>query len=591
MSSRSARPKTHDRLSVREMWRAVSPLIEPRYALITVGVLSLIAGASQAGMIVLVGQIAVGITTDETGSFGRLENLDTSVLLTLAFLLAAVMTIAGTAAIFQATKLGARALTTARMRLSDAFLHSSWALRSRERQGHLQELLSTHAKNASMAVLAVGGSLAATLNCTALVVAAFVVDPLTTLVIALAGGGLTLAFRPLHQRLRRASKQAMHRNEDYTASVAETVSLTQDLMVFGVGPAYENRLNRSAERVSHSLMRSGFLQRAVPEWFRNGIFLLILVGLAALATSEAGQVASLTVVILLLFRAVTYARDITVVFTRLQELIPYVEQMDEARRTYESEPLPETGSTLESIDRLQLDSVSYAYPGTDAAALTNLSLTIGKGETLGIVGPSGSGKSTLLQILLRLRVPDEGRFVVNGVAASDFNLHSYTQHVAFVAQDLVVFEGTVAENIRFFRPDISDEVVEIAATKAHIHGEIMAMADGYQTQLTGLGGGISGGQRQRLCIARALAGAPDVIVLDEPTSALDAQSEAAVSAALAELSGHTTLIIISHRLSTLRTCDRVAIMDKGTISAIGTSEELEESSTFYRRAISMARGD
>lgn len=591
VNTRSKDGRGQGRLGPVELWKVLKPRVPRPRSLVFISLLSLVTGVCQAGLLIVIGQVAVGVTAEDSDSLGFLEEVDTSVLLIAAFVLAAGMTISATAAIWQASKLAAEALSAIRIRVTDAFMKSSWSIRSRERDGHLQELLTTHAKNASLAVLAVGSSFASILSCVALVIAALVVQPLAAAAVAAAGTALALAFRPLNARLRRASIVVMQRDVGYASSVAEALSLTPDLVVFGAGENYEKRLRRQVERSSQAWTRASFLQRVIPEWFRSGIMALILVGLTVLAARGAAGATALTVVILLLLRAVAYAREITVTYSRLQELVPYIERLDEQVATYRRDSLSEQGATLESVARIQLDSVCYTYPTAETRALRDVSLVIERGETIGIVGPSGSGKSSLMQLLLRLRAPDAGRFLVNGLDASDYSAASYARRVVYVAQDPVVFDGSVADNIRFFRPDITDEAVEQAAISAHLHDEILKMPNGYRTELSGSGGGISGGQRQRLCIARALAGSPDMIVLDEPTSSLDAQSEAAVRATLADLSQLMTLVIISHRMSTLRSCDKVAVLHNGAVSAIGTAEELERTNSFYRDAVSIARGD
>ena len=170
---------------------------------------------------------------------------------------------------------------------------------------------------------------------------------------------------------------------------------------------------------------------------------------------------------------------------------------------------------------------SFSYDGS-LPTLSDIDFTLQQGEILGVIGPSGAGKSTLAQVLLGLRAPDTGSVMVGGVDLAQVDRAWWTRQVSFVPQDPVLFTGTIAENIRFFRDDVDDAAVFRAAEHANVLSEIRAMPQGFDTHLGERGGGLSGGQRQRLSIARALAGSPSLLILDEPTSALDGHSESLI---------------------------------------------------------------
>ena len=214
---------------------------------------------------------------------------------------------------------------------------------------------------------------------------------------------------------------------------------------------------------------------------------------------------------------------------------------------------------------------------------------IDRGDVVGLVGPSGSGKSTLIQVLLRLRPPTSGTYRINDACADDLALTDWYKLLAVVPQQPRLLSGTVTENIRFFRDWVSDEDVESAARRAHIHDEILSWPQGYDTLLQGIGSGVSGGQAQRLCFARALAGEPKLLVLDEPTSALDVHSEARIQQTLAELEGEVTMVVIAHRLSTLRMCDRIIVLNHGRVEGYDRPEILERDNVYYREALELSR--
>jgi len=214
--------------------------------------------------------------------------------------------------------------------------------------------------------------------------------------------------------------------------------------------------------------------------------------------------------------------------------------------------------------------------------LHDVSFELHRGEAIGIVGPSGAGKSTIVQILLRLRDPDAGAVLVNDHDVRTVQRGHWQSLVTYVPQTPQVIWGTVRDNIRFRRDWITDDEVVSAAQRAHIHDDIMAWPDGYDTHIGQRANAVSGGQRQRICLARALAGEPQVLVLDEPTSALDVRSEELVQRSLELIKSDTITILVAHRLSTLSVCDRIVVMVNGRVSAIGSHAHLMEESDFFR---------
>ena len=204
------------------------------------------------------------------------------------------------------------------------------------------------------------------------------------------------------------------------------------------------------------------------------------------------------------------------------------------------------------------------------------------GEAIGIVGPTGAGKSTLVQILLGLRDPTSGRYLVDGEPVQSISEPELARAFAYVSQEPRLLHATVAENIAFFR-DLDREVIERAARLAHIDEDVRSWPHGYETVIGQRVDAVSGGQRQRICLARALVGQPFVLVLDEPTSSVDAHSESLIQESLAALKGQLTLFVVAHRLSTLTHCDRVLVIVGGVIEAFAPMGVLREESAFYRR--------
>ena len=218
--------------------------------------------------------------------------------------------------------------------------------------------------------------------------------------------------------------------------------------------------------------------------------------------------------------------------------------MHERLSDYRSHAVIGGGDALPSVETIEFRNVSYSYRHGQLA-LRGVSFTVKCGETIGVAGPSGAGKSTLVQILLRLRAPDSGRYLVNGKGADQYLAQDWARLVSFLPQQPELVAGTVADNIRFFRK-ATNEAVERAATMANLHDEIVSWPKGYETVLGHHSDALSGGEAQRLRLARALLTTPALLVLDEPTSALDAMSENLVQQALQTLTAQTTVFIVAH---------------------------------------------
>lgn len=223
---------------------------------------------------------------------------------------------------------------------------------------------------------------------------------------------------------------------------------------------------------------------------------------------------------------------------------------------------------------INIDNVSFAYDEDGVDVISGVSLHINEGETIAVVGPSGGGKTTLCQLIPRFFEVDEGAVRIGGLDVRDIDLAQLRTNIGIVQQDVFLFPDTLAENIRYGRPDATDEEVYKAADKAEMFDDIMAMPDGFDTYAGERGVMLSGGQKQRVSIARIFLKNPPILILDEATSALDTVTEARIQNAFDKLAEGRTTIIIAHRLSTIRNADRIILIDEGEIKEEGTHEEL-----------------
>jgi ABC-type multidrug transport system fused ATPase/permease subunit len=235
---------------------------------------------------------------------------------------------------------------------------------------------------------------------------------------------------------------------------------------------------------------------------------------------------------------------------------------------------------------VRFEKVSFAYPSRRGQpVLADVDLEIRPGEVVALVGPSGAGKSTILSLLYRFYDVDAGRVLFEGVDVRELSLADLRRSLAMVAQEPVLFSGTIRDNIAYGRDGATDAEIEAAARDAHAHDFIVGFPDGYATLIGERGTKLSGGQKQRIALARALIANPRVLILDEATSNLDAESEAAVQAALARIMAGRTTIIVAHRLSTVRDADRIIVIDGARVVEQGGHDELMARRGIYRRLV------
>ncbi len=243
----------------------------------------------------------------------------------------------------------------------------------------------------------------------------------------------------------------------------------------------------------------------------------------------------------------------------------------------------------EAIKEVEFKNVSFSYDGKKNV-LDKVNLKARKGETIAIVGSSGDGKTTLVNLIPRFYDCTEGEITINGIDIKKFDLHQLRNNIGIVTQETILFDDTVFNNIAYGRSDIPIEKVEEAAKLAYAHDFIVKMKKGYHTNIGESGVFISGGQRQRLAIARALLKNPPILILDEATSALDTESEVLVQKALENLMKNRTTFVIAHRLSTIRNADRIYVISKGKIVEVGNHEELLNKNGVYRRLYNIQFG-
>ncbi|HBR21159.1 MAG TPA: hypothetical protein DD713_01100 [Nitrospiraceae bacterium] len=282
-----------------------------------------------------------------------------------------------------------------------------------------------------------------------------------------------------------------------------------------------------------------------------------------------------------IFMIYTPARRLVGVHNSLQQVKAPLERIDSVLE----ESKEQSGETrLEGITKeIAFSNVSFRYDNTKDDALEDISLKVRKGEVIALVGRSGAGKTTFVDLLSRFYNPVQGAIYIDGINISDVTLQSLRHLIGIVSQDIILFNDTVRANIAYGRKGASEQEIVDAAKAAFAHEFILELPQGYDTVIGERGIRLSGGQKQRLSIARAILKNPPILVFDEATSSLDTASEMMVQKALETLMEGRTTFVIAHRLSTVRSADRIIVFDKGRIVESGTHEELLTAGGLYKK--------
>jgi len=264
------------------------------------------------------------------------------------------------------------------------------------------------------------------------------------------------------------------------------------------------------------------------------------------------------------------------VYSQLQRSVGASERiMDILREEEEPVTVNQKSDPVRLNEKIIYRQVKFAYPTRkDQRVLKGIDMEIKKGEKIALVGPSGAGKSTIIQLLLRYYLPDEGSIFIDQTKIRDIGLAQYRSRIAIVPQEVILFGGTIRENIHYGKPEAVDIEIELAAKKANALDFILEFPDGMETIVGERGVKLSGGQRQRIAIARAILRDPDILILDEATSSLDSNSENQVKEALDLLMQNRTTIIIAHRLATIKKVDKIYVIQDGKIVESGVHQEL-----------------
>lgn len=394
-------------------------------------------------------------------------------------------------------------------------------------------------------------------------------------------------FGILGKRIRKATMKSLVSSAKMLGRVTGVVSALRVVKVYN----NQRREEEHYRAINNRLLRHT-LRIAKVQAFTNPLMEIMgmLAGSAALlvgiywVTSENSNLSAsnFLVLLVLLGTAAESIRKVSDVWNKLQGANAASERVFEIIDVDSEPEKPDAIELAPLSDHIEFRDIVFTYPGNETQTLKGVSLRVNAGETVAVVGPNGSGKTTLINLIPRFYEPDSGSILIDGTDITDGTLKSLRDQIGMVTQNVVTFNESVAANIGYGKQEATiDEVIE-AAKRSHAHEFIDPLPDGYDTVIGENNAGFSGGQLQRIVIARAIIKNPEILIFDEAMSQIDADSEAKINEALKGLMTNRTCFIIAHRFSTVISADRIVVMEDGKVSAMGKHDELMETSPLYR---------
>ena len=562
--------------------KLIWPLVVPykKYVFVALTLLILGAAASLSLPVAFKQMIDLGFSPEHQDQL--------SIYFIGVFIIALLMAVFTSLRYYWVSWIGQRVVADLRKKVYRKVLDQSSAFFERTKTG---EILSRINTDTTLVETVVGSTFSITLRSTVTFIGAAIMmiisSPKLAAMIALIIPLVVIPIALTGRRIRDLSNTAQEKIAASSALATETINAMHTVQAYAQEKAENKRFHQA---VTDSVIAT--VKRIRMETIMS--MLVVIMVFASITTilwmgaqdviNDKMTAGTLAQFVIYAVMAATTTGALTQVWGELQRAAGALQRITELMSTEPDIQNPTDPVVLEAnvSGEIQIENLNFAYPSRpDKFILSDVSLHIKPGETVALVGPSGAGKSTLFQLLMRFYEPQSGSIRLDGTNIEHMDLNQLRQQFGLVAQDVTIFSNSAAENIAYGRPDAEQEDIESASEVAHADEFIQQLEKSYDTYLGERGVRLSGGQAQRLSIARAVLADPPILLLDEATSALDAESERLVQIALQDMMQNRTNLVIAHRLATIRQADRILVLDQGRIVAEGSHKELLQTNALY----------
>lgn len=454
--------------------------------------------------------------------------------------------------------------------------------------GRIQNTMSGEVDRLSSAFVGYFGTLQHAVMLVVYIGFAFFLDAKFAILVSLGGGLTHFLYHFIYKHTRGASKRLTRYNHVFQGQIIQHVGNFKYLKATGRVHQYGNRLENTIHKIESSRRRIGFL--ASISMAAREPLLVIIIALVIFVQIQflGGKMGTMLISLLFFYRGLTALVAMQESWNFFLQVSGSMENMKEFQKTLYSS-LEKNGKTeLESFEReIVFDRVHFCYG--DTVILEDINLKISKNQSVAFVGESGSGKTTMVNLVAGLLHPNKGSITVDGISVRDLKKETYQSRIGYVSQDSVIFNDTIYNNITFWAPKTPENLkrFEKSIEQASLKEFLDRLPEGPETELGNNGINLSGGQKQRVSIARELFKEIDILILDEATSALDSETEMAIQKNIDALQGNYTVIIVAHRLATIRNVDRVVLMDRGKIKAADTFDNLIKSQKQFKKMVEL----
>jgi len=455
----------------------------------------------------------------------------------------------------------------------DDFFAARWRFFSEQKQGTLVNTFLREVKVVGEAVINMAQFLATIIQIVLLLAVPFMISWQLTSLSLLGAGVIAIPFLIAGRISYRFGKRTTSTSNDMYGVLQESCAAAKIVQGFGNQARNRGMFAEAFDHYRKATIKAETLNSSILHLYQPlGLVILIIALLAAQRLNV--PISETAVLIYALMKTLPSVGTLTSHKAILEHFTPSYEQMMRLRKVAREDRQPEGGRPFASLGSgIDVKNVSFTYPGRDMV-LNDISLSIPAGKMTAVVGESGCGKSTLLDMLMGFNMIERGDVLIDGVPLKDYNQSSYRQRIGYVPQDAVLFNMSIRDNILWAQADATDETLAEALRLANAQMFIDEFPDGIDTLAGDRGVRLSGGQIQRIALARAILRRPELLILDEATSALDSQSETLIQDAIAEIARDTTIIVVAHRLSTVKMADTIVVLDEGAIVEQGTYDEL-----------------